>query len=363
MIQYMNLLDSKFIAEADPAYAKNINKPKLGTSLIFRYGALAASFVLIIGVLFTMPYLPNDDLVSTDQTDNTQESTGPLDDTSDYGQESTGPIEDTSDHSSVSTDTDPGTDEPIVGVGGSKYCDHDVVYNHGVQDGSFHTIPGTLIEYVGQDEFSKWVEKKTEDMLASNEGKYDSCFVSIVDFVNDFNIPRRDFEVINDNFLADYYDYNLDAIYAGKEEAEAYYLSDRKQIILEKRFIRFFKSQLRLYVQNQDATTITNWIEEKNATEWGFSEATRSHIDIPGCGYSDEFRGGYSQYSIKEFIDYFDIPRDVVEEIYLRCQNPAFEGELDIEALFSTESSDSGSNNSDRTDKKPLEVDRSYIVY
>lgn len=251
----------------------------------------------------------------------------------------------------------------VDNVGGSKYCDHDVVYNGGVQDGSFHSIPGNLIEYVGQDEFNKWVEKKTEDMLASNEGKYDSCFVSIVDFVNDFNIPRCDFEVINDNFLADYYDYNLDAIYAGKEEAEAYYLSDRSQIIMEKRFVRFFKSQLRLYVENQDAVAVQNWIKDKNSTAWGFSEATRSHTDIPGCGYSDEFRGGYSQYSIKEFIDYFDIPRDVVEEIYLRCRNPALEGELDIDALFSTESSDRGANDSDRTDKKPLEVDRSYMVY
>lgn len=348
MIRYMNLIDSKYIAEADPANAKNIAKRKSRTSLMLRYGTLAASFVLVVGVLLAMPYLQHDDPVFPDQTDNPHDSTGP--------------IEDTSDHSSVSTDTEPVTDRPIIG--GSEYCDHDVVYNYGVQDGSFHSIPGTLIEYVGQDEFSKWVEKKTEDMLASNEGKYDSCLVfSIVDFVNDFNIPRLHFEAINDNFLADYYDYNLDAIYAGKEEAEAYYLSDRSQIIREKRFIRFFKSQLRLYVENQDATAITNWIEEKNATEWGFSEATRSHIEIPGSGYSDEFRGGYSQYSIKEFIDYFDIPRDVVEEIYLRCRNPALEGELDIEALFSTESSDIGSNDSDRTDKKPLDIDRSYIVY
>lgn len=250
-------------------------------------------------------------------------------------------------------------------VGGRDLCKH-IVMNREVDiDNSYHTIPGTLIEYVGQDEFSKWVEKKTEDMLTSNEGKYDSCLVfSIVDFIVDFNIPRHDFEIINDNFLADYYDYNIDVIYAGKEAAEAYYSSERLQMILEKRVIRQLKVQLKLYVENQDAAAVQNWIKEKNATEWGFSEATRSHIDIPGCGYSDEFRGGYSQYSIKEFIDYFDIPRDVVEEIYLRCQkHPAFEGELDIEALFSTESSDSGSNDSDRTDKNPLAVDRSYIVY
>ena len=248
--------------------------------------------------------------------------------------------------------------QDVDNVGGSQYCDHDVVYNHGVQDGSFHSIPGNLIDYVGQDEFDKWINKKTEDMLASNGGKYVSCFVSIVDFVNDFNFPRRDFEVINDNFLADAYDYNLDAIYAGKEAAEAYYLSDRSQLIMEKRVIRRFKVLLELYVENQDDTAVQNWIDEKNATEWGFSEATRSHIEIPGSGYSDEFRGGHSQYSIKEFIDYFDIPRDVVEEIYLKCQNPALEAKLDIDALFS-ETRDAEYYKTTR----PLDIDMQFFTY
>ena len=45
MIRYMNLIDSKYIAEADPANAKNIAKRKSRTSLMLRYGTLAASFV------------------------------------------------------------------------------------------------------------------------------------------------------------------------------------------------------------------------------------------------------------------------------------------------------------------------------
>ncbi len=268
------------------------------------------------------------------------------------------PVIDTSDESESNL-----PNQGLVDVGGSKYCDHDVLINHGVVDRSFHTIPGNLINYVGQDKFYKWVEKKEEDMLASNDGKCDIYSFSIVDFVEEFNIPRRDFEVINDNFLADLYDYNLDAIYAGKEEAEAYYLSDRSQLIREKRFIRSFKSQLRLYVEKQDAEAVQNWITEKNSTEWGFSEATRSHIEIPGSGYSDEFRGGYSQYTFAEFVDYFCIPRDVVEEIYLRCQGSTFTGTLNIDALFSTEAKAYESNNSDKTDKNPLAIDRSYIVY
>ena len=250
--------------------------------------------------------------------------------------------------------------QDVDAVSGSKYCDHDVVYNYGVQDRSFHSIDGILINYVGQDEFYKWVEEKNSESTVFNNDEKSGCTatMTIVNFVNDFNIPRRDFEVINDNFLALAYDYNLDAIYAGKEVAEAYYLSDRSQIIMEKRFVRLFKSQLRLYVENQDATAVTNWIEKKNSTEWGFSEATRSHIEIPGCGYSDEFRGGYSQYSFKEFIDYFNIPRDVVEEIYLQCQNPALEGKLDLDALYSAEFDEEYFKTTN-----PLEIDMQFFTY
>lgn len=89
MIRYMNLIDSKYIAEADPANAKNITKRKSRTSLILRYGALAASFILVVGVLLAMPYLQHDDPVFPDQTDNPHDSTGPIEDTSNHGSEST----------------------------------------------------------------------------------------------------------------------------------------------------------------------------------------------------------------------------------------------------------------------------------
>lgn len=87
MIRYMNLIDSKYIAEADPANAKSIAKRKSRTSMILRYGALAASFVLVVGVLLAMPYLQHDDPVLPDQTDNVHESTDPI--TSNHGSEST----------------------------------------------------------------------------------------------------------------------------------------------------------------------------------------------------------------------------------------------------------------------------------
>ena len=324
---------------------------------IAKFAALAAVFALcIVGVRY-MPSLIPPDPVGTEPPIISPDEHPDMYSESPTGAPTEAPIEDPTgtpaDEPESST-----SNQNVDAVGGSKYCDHDVVYNYGAQDRSFHSFDGILINYVGQDEFYKWIEKKTEDMLALNEGKYKRCFVSIVDFVEDFNIPRRDFEAINDNFLALAYDYNLDAIYAGKEVAEAYYLSDRSQIIMEKRVIRRFKVLLMLYVENQDATAVTNWIEKKNSTEWGFSEATRSHIEIPGCGYSDEFRGGYTQYSFKEFIDYFNIPRDVVEEIYLQCQNPALEGKLNIDALYAAKCDEDYFKTTN-----PLEIDMQFFTY
>lgn len=89
MVRYMNLLDSKYIAEADPENSKNITERKSRASLILRYGALAASFVLALGVLLAMPYLQHDGSAFSDQTDNTHDSTNPIEDTTSHGSEST----------------------------------------------------------------------------------------------------------------------------------------------------------------------------------------------------------------------------------------------------------------------------------
>lgn len=51
MIQFMDLLDEKFIAESDPANAKNIRSKKIrGT--ILRYGSIAACLVMVLGGIF-----------------------------------------------------------------------------------------------------------------------------------------------------------------------------------------------------------------------------------------------------------------------------------------------------------------------
>ena len=51
MIQYMDLLDEKYIAEADPANAKNIRNKKI-RSTVLRYGSLAACIVVVLCGIF-----------------------------------------------------------------------------------------------------------------------------------------------------------------------------------------------------------------------------------------------------------------------------------------------------------------------
>ncbi len=251
-------------------------------------------------------------------------------------------------------------------VGGGNPCKHDVVIGDGVEDSSYHTIPGNLISYVGSERFYDWIEEKTNSMLKANNGKYIGCQIfTIVDFVKDFNIPRDVFEAMNDNFFSDYYDYNLEVIYGDENDAEIYYSSDRTAIITEKRVIRRFKTKLHLYINDQSDIAFAEWVQKKNFGMWGFSEATQSHIKISESIYSDEFAGRYSQYSYAEFIEYFDIPRDVVEKIFKEVidENPSFKGKLKIDALYSEIKSGSVIAYADGTPKNPNDIDRSFIDY
>ncbi len=71
MIAYMNLLDESFIVEASPANTHKFVVHKIKIKQIYRLGAFAVSFVLMIGVLFMMPYLHSSDPVTPIQTDTT----------------------------------------------------------------------------------------------------------------------------------------------------------------------------------------------------------------------------------------------------------------------------------------------------
>lgn len=69
MIRYMNLIDSKYIAEADPANAKNIKRNKIQRRVL-RLGTIAACFICVIGVLnlYVWLFVPNPSTEQLKQT-------------------------------------------------------------------------------------------------------------------------------------------------------------------------------------------------------------------------------------------------------------------------------------------------------
>ena len=50
-------------------------------------------------------------------------------------------------------------------VGGATSCIHSVVHDGIEFDFSYHTIPGNLIQYVGDKEFDEWIETKESEKV------------------------------------------------------------------------------------------------------------------------------------------------------------------------------------------------------
>ena len=254
------------------------------------------------------------------------------------------------------------TESPGTAVGGPIPCLHTSFGKHLDYDRSYHSINGTLIDYVGQERFEAWVKEKriAEQGVEKSLEKCNSHF-TIYDFVKDFDFPREVFEALNDNYLRANHDYNLDVIYASREEAEAYYSSDRFLKTGEITMLGFFKGKLSLYVNSIDSTAEEKWIARKNETEWGFSDATRSHIKITNMfgtySYSDEFTGHPAQYGFAEYIKEFNIPREVVEELVARYNYP-----IDVDRLYSELDSETLFKTADGKNIDPYVVDEQFIV-
>ncbi len=250
----------------------------------------------------------------------------------------------------------PVTDAPLTELGGSTACIHTLMYGEDELDTSYHSIDSTLIQYVGADRFNEWIAQREAEKTVGGECPY--AHITIVRFVEDFQIPRDVFAFLCDNALNLQYDYNLDAIYAGEEAAARYYTGDRLQTILEKRLIRLFKSKLLEYARTRDAAAVTAWIEATNRTEWGFSKATRSHTELPGYGFTDEFRGNLNQVSCRTLISAFDIPRAAAEEM-LHEACAAYAGcarSMDLDALYSAAMEDAT-----QSGQTPYENDMTFL--
>ncbi len=106
-------------------------------------------------------------------------------------------------------------------------CRHMIVRDGVVVDNSYHTISDELILYVGKENAAAYFAKKN----AENATTTKCTTVSIVDFVEYFNIPK---DVFRNLTSSSNLDYNTDAIYQGTAAAESYYTSDREPHIEKK---------------------------------------------------------------------------------------------------------------------------------
>ncbi len=213
----------------------------------------------------------------------------------------------------------PGPDYNQGDIGTAFNCRHMLITKYVIDD-SYHTIDGSLIWYVGEDRFNEWLTKC--EMLYGDPIPGKKCEpINIVRFVEDFQIPREVFEFLCENLLDLWYDYNLDVIYEGEEAADRYYSSDREQILLEKYLIRRFRNNLLKYARSQNDQAVTEWIEATNRTEWGVSELSRTHTELPGYGFTDEFKGRVQQISCRTMVNAFSIPKSVAEQLLSEAES------------------------------------------
>ena len=108
------------------------------------------------------------------------------------------------------TDTDSGA------TGGANLCPI-----HSIE---FHTYTGEMIDYVGQEQFRIWDEANMD-----KESGIEGCtyYSNIYRFINDFEIPKSDFEALCFGTSAYYYfDYNVELLYGSDFSAiNQYYTS------------------------------------------------------------------------------------------------------------------------------------------
>lgn len=212
---------------------------------------------------------------------------------------------------SAQTTTDYTGNATAIG-GPGEGCRHSDTYQN-----SYHNFSGTLIDHVGEINFSNWIEK-----IGADKEKYinTDCpyeYGNIVRFVKDFNIPIENFQAILDNSGMDYYvfDYNPDIIYSNDENCSG---KEREEYLIKKCLYEI-KMDLSAYMRVEFPDEFNKWVSEMNSLKIQtytqtdkkplllYSRMTEgSLVDT----YSNEFTGDLRQWSIPEFIAWFNIPRE-----------------------------------------------------
>ncbi len=264
-----------------------------------------------------------------------------------------------------------------IGIGyfNSDYCDHIVVSYHipggYIYDDSYHNVSGELINYIGYVNFAQW-----NDGITSDED------FNIINLIHDFNISRETFETILDNTNIGYfYDYNTDIIYSNNDKTiQDYYTSGMNRIdeILSKKYISFIKSRIISYLNDNYANEFEEWITQKNKDDnWKYSElqytdrliySIKDNNGNPINLYSNIFTGNIRQWSIAETVNYFNIPRSMIEEFINIAYNSITSAcSFDIDKLYSENSykliSDELKDRTDCPSVDPMLIDNTLIAF
>ena len=178
----------------------------------------------------------------------------------------------------------------------TEECVHSV---YGMES-SYHDLLYDYVEYVGRENFDKWLEEafKISESINSPDCKFSYC--NIYNFIKDFNIPREVFEDIYNKSVAYYLrDYNIDILYCGDiNKIEEYYRTgETRQEEMTKRSNEYSdKSSFISYVEKTYGETAYEiWVQSKKNYQ----------KDIPTV----------LQWSIPEIINKFNIPDEFVIEV------------------------------------------------
>jgi len=176
--------------EREKAKRKERNNMK---NKYMKLGAVAACLVLVIGAAAVIPYVAN-----RNESANLPETTV--------------------------TVTDPAQTDELVGpngVGGDN--SHCSIHYH-----TYHSIPGVLIDYVGQETVNGWAGNARK-----NKDEVTGCYpeFTIKKFIDDFDIPREAWE--NSVSLSNYPGLNFDLLYSGTNEEISEHYKNVDAITLE----------------------------------------------------------------------------------------------------------------------------------
>lgn len=116
----------------------------------------------------------------------------------------------------------------------------------------FHSYPWNMIEYVGEENFYKWVEK-AESVVNGNNNECRFPNANIYEFIKYFNYPK---DVFIEQFNTDPWvsgDYNIDLLYSDDIDAiEKYYRYDESKEIERIKQSNFNLIKMNIILENSD---------------------------------------------------------------------------------------------------------------